>query len=151
MKKIFVAILATCALGACNNASDAEHTSADTVVTVETPVAPPVASRTPVDGDIAYNGGRVQVYRVNTWEDSREDIKMTNGTVVRRDGKVIRDGNEYVMEDGYVLDRDGNVWDRTGAAVSDAWDATKRGAKKAGQAIENAVEKTGDKVKDAVN
>ena len=110
-----------------------------------------MATRTPGDGDVTYDGGRVRVYRNNTWEDADDDVRMDNGVVIYKDGRATRDGNEVELEDGYTVDRDGNVWDRTGNAVSDAWDATKHGVKKAGKAVGNAAEKVGEKAKDAVD
>src|SRR5690349_21315979 len=131
MKKIFAIAFAACTLAACSDTKTEETTDVDTMTTTTvepaTTTTTTTVTHTPGDGDITYNGGKVQVYRNNTWEDANDDVKMDNGVVIYRDGRAMRDGNEVMLEDGYTVDRDGNVWDRTGNAISDAWDATKHG------------------------
>ncbi|RYD56306.1 MAG: hypothetical protein EOP56_13310 [Sphingobacteriales bacterium] len=159
MKKLFAIAFAAFAFAACGETETEETTvMADTMATTNTTVTTDPAAtgmtattHTPGDGDVTYNSGKVQVYRNNTWEESNEDVTLGNGTVVRKTGRIERDGNEYEYEEGYVIDRDGNVWDRTGNAISNAWDATKYGVKKAGKAVGNAAEKVGEKAKDAVD
>jgi len=155
MKTLATAVLMSLTFVACNDAETDSTTYMDSSSTTTSPAAMATqttpGARTPSDGDVTYNSGRVQVYRDNSWNDADDDVRFDNGVVVYRDGRATRDGVEVELEDGYVVDRDGNVWDRTGNAISDAWDATKHGVKKAGKAVGNAAEKAGDKVKDAVD
>jgi len=157
MKVAYATVLAACLLSACNNNQTDNTASTDSVTTSTVTSAetnPPAASTTahnPSEGDVSYNGGKVRVYRNNSWEDANDDVKFDNGVVISRNGRATRNGVEVEMEDGYVVDRDGNVWDKTGSAVGDAWDATKHGVKKAGKAIGNAAEKVGKKAKDVVD
>lgn len=156
MRKILAMAFAVCTLAACGDDHTEETTTETTMDTMTTDMGTAATTtttttHTTTDGDVMYNGGKVQVYRNNTWEDANEDVTLNNGVVVRRSGRVVKDGNEYEWEDGYVVDRDGNVWDRTGNAIGDAWDATKHGVKEAGKAVGNAAEKVGEKAKDAVD
>ncbi len=154
MKKILALAFTACIFAACSDGSTDETATADTVAVVTDP-APPVDNAipgyTPGEGDVTYNSGKVQVYRADRWEDAKEDVKLDNGIVIRRSGRVVKDNNEYEWEEGYVVDSRGNVWDRAGNGISDAWDATKHGVKKAGQAVGNAAEKVGEKAKDIVD
>ena len=151
MKRIFFSVFAAVALAACGESQTDSTTSADTMTTTEAYAGNTAGTRTPGDGDVTWQDNRVRVYRNNTWEDANDDVRFDNGVVVRRDGRVVRDGREYEYEDGYIVDRDGNVWDRTGNAMADAWDATKHGVKEAGKAIGDAGEAVGEKAKDAVD
>lgn len=143
--------LAACTLAACENNQSGEGTTTDTATAGVVSTEPAMATRTPGDGDVTYESGRVRVYRNNTWEDASDDVTLNNNVVVYRDGRVVRDGTEYEWEEGYVVDRDGNVWNRTGDALENAWDATRHGVKEAGKEIKHAADKTGKKIKDAVD
>jgi hypothetical protein len=152
MKKFMALIFAAGLFASC---ADSETTETTDTTYTDT-LAPATQSATvpvyvPVDGDVAYTGGKVQVYRSTDWEDANDDVTLSNGVIVYRDGRASREGTVVVLEDGYVVDRDGNVWDRTGNAVADAWDATKHGVKEAGKAVGKAAKKTGEAVKDAVD
>lgn len=151
MKNLLLLLLFTGAFAACNESEAEETTATDsTVMTKEAP-APEPSARKAAEGDVSYEGGRVRLYRDNTWGDVNEDIMLDNGVVIRRDGRAMKDGEEYALEDGYIMDREGNVWDKTGKTVSDAWDATKHGVKKGAQAVGDAAEKAGEKARDAVD
>ena len=150
MRKILVLGFAMCLLAACDSYNDKnDQDNTDTVsITYDETVTHEYA---PVEGDVIYYNGKVQVYKNDTWVDADEDVKVKDGIIVYRDGRAVKNGTYVVLEDGYIVDREGNVWDRAGNTISDAWNSTKHGVKKAGKAIGDAAKKAGDKVKDAVD
>ena len=158
MKKFFVMALAAVSLVACNDneadndADDTTVNSVDTTSTTNTTTTTTTNTTgyTPVDGDVTYQEKKVRVRRNGEWVDADDDVRMDNGVVVYRDGRVTRDDKEIELEEGEVVDRTGNFFDRSGRAIENAWDVTKEGAKDAGRAVKKTAKKVGEKVEKAV-
>ena len=150
MKKIIAIALAAILLAACNdNGTDnATIETTDTTSTMSTTTVS--TSYTPAEGDVTYREKKVRVWKNGDWVDADDDVKLDNGVVVYRTGKVKKDDREIELKDGEVVNRSGNFFDKTGRAIENAWDATKEGVKDAGKAVGNAAEKVGEEAKDAV-
>ncbi len=144
MKRFFLMAGLSVALFACNNDSatvTVDKDSSDHAANTE-------RTYTSSDGDVSYRDGKLVVWRNGAWVDSDEDVRLENGTVVRRNGEVERDGKVVVLEDGEVVDRTGNFFDRAGNAIENAWDKTKEGVKEAGKEVKEGAQKVGEEVKD---
>ena len=150
MKKIIAIASAAILLAACNdNGTDnATIETTDTTSTMSTTTVS--TSYTPAEGDVTYREKKVRVWKNGDWVDADDDVKLDNGVVVYRTGKVKKDDREIELKDGEVVNRSGNFFDKTGRAIENAWDATKEGVKDAGKAVGNAAEKVGEEAKDAV-
>jgi hypothetical protein len=152
MKKIIVMTFAAFSLAACNNAEtdnatvDTEDTTTTTKTTTTTS-----AAYAPAEGDVTYREKKVMIWRNGQWIEADEDVRMDNGVVVYRTGKVKKGEKEIELEEGEVVDRSGNIFDKTGRAIENAWGATKEGVKDAGRAVGNAAEKVGKEAKDVVD
>jgi len=178
MKKIITMAFAAVSLAACNNTeadnatvetdttstatsatSDTNSTTTSTTpdTTSTTTTTTTSSAYTAADGDVTYRDKKVRVMKGGKWVDADNDVKLDNGTVVYRNGRVKKDGKEIELKDGEVANRTGNLFDKSGRAIENAWDATKEGAKDAGKAVKegakdagNAVKKAADKVGDKV-
>lgn len=152
MKKMFVIAAIAASLTACNDSATVETTvdpdSSKMTTPVTAPETPPPVAYTPVEGDVSYRNGKVMVWRNNTWTESKEDVTLDNGVVVRRNGEVRRDKDVVVLRDGEVVSRTGKFFDNAGNAIDDAWDATKKGVRKTGDAIEKGAKKVKEETKD---
>jgi hypothetical protein len=138
MKKFFLVAGMAAILGAGNNdasTASAERDSSDHAANAST------STYTASDGDVSYRNGRVVVWRDNDWVETEEDVKLEDGTVVRRNGQVEREGKVIELEDGEVVDRTGRFFDKAGNAIENAWDDVKEGVKK-------GADKVGEEVKD---
>ena len=162
MKKIFLMAFTALSLAACNdNASDTTTVdSDDTVTTMSDGTSNDVRNDTSTasasgyvaaEGDVTYRDRKVKVMRNREWVDADDDVKLDDGVVVYRSGRVKRDNKEIELEEGQVVTKTGNFFDKSGRAIENAWDATKEGVKDAGSAIKNAGKKTKEKAKDAIH
>lgn len=145
MKRFFLLAGFAATLFACNNDS--------ATVTVDKDSSDNAArsterTYTSTDGDVSYRDGKLVVWRNGAWVESNEDVRLENGTVIRRNGEVERDGKVVVLEDGEVVDRTGRFFDRAGNAIENAWDKTKEGVKEAGKEVKEGAKKVGEEVKD---
>ncbi len=154
MKKIITITFAAAFLAACNdNNADNATVDRDSISTMDQTTTTTTTSTTytPVDGDVTYKEKKVMVMRNGAWVDADDDVRMDNGVVVYRTGKVRKDGNEIELKEGEVVNRTGEFFDETGRAIENAWDATKEGVKDAGKALKKTTKKAGEKVEDAVD
>ncbi len=163
MKKIIVIAMAAVSIAACNNTEQETATTERTDTTSTTTTTAPTettsstsstsstSTYTTADGDVTYRDKKVRIRKNGEWVDTDDDVKLDNGIVVYRNGRVRKDGKEIELEDGEVVNRTGNFFDKSGRAIENAWDATKEGAKDAGRAIKNTAEKVGDKVESVVD
>ena len=103
------------------------------------------------DGDVKMVEKKVMVYRNGNWVAADSDVTMTNGTVVKVNGEVVKDGKTRTLEDGEVVNTSGDFFDRTGNALSNAWEDTKEGAKDAWDATKKGAKKVGEKTEEVVN
>ena len=133
MKKLFVFAIIGASLLSCNDTTETTTTT-DTTNSTDTTTH---AAYAPSEGDVSYRNGKLMVWRSNEWEEADDDVTLQNGVVVRRTGKVERDGKVVELEDGEVVDRSGRFFDKAGNAIEDAWDATKKGAKKVGEEVKD--------------
>jgi hypothetical protein len=78
------------------------------------------------EGDVSYRGGKLMVYRNNSWVDADDDVTVNNGIVVRRTGRVFKDNEEYELEDGVVVTKTGEFFDKAGNVIKDGWEGVKR-------------------------
>jgi hypothetical protein len=166
MKKILVMAGAALWLTACNDTktdgtvdtttqTTTTSTNPDTTgygdTTATTTTTSSSTAYTPAEGDVTYRENKVKVRRGDAWVDANDDVRLDNGVVVYRTGKVKKDDHEIVLKDGEVVNRTGNFFDKSGRAIENAWDATKEGVKDAGKAIKKTAKKVGEKAKDAVD
>ena len=164
MKKLIATALAAITLSACNDANTSNaaadrdttaggNTSAGTMDTTRTVTTTTTTDNAyaPAEGDVTYREKKVKVRRNGEWVETKEDVRLDNGVVVYRSGKVRKDDKERELKEGEVVDKTGNFFDKTGRAIENAWDKTKEGVKDAGKAVGNAAEKVGKKAKDAVD
>src|SRR5688572_27203843 len=135
MKKIFGIVLISASLVACNEAGQDNSIRSEDSSVLTAPEETTVVY-TPAEGDVRYNGNKLEVMRNGEWVTADDDITLENGTVVYRDGRVKRDDKEIELEDGEIVDRTGNFFDRTGHAIENAWGDAKQGVKDAGKEIE---------------
>ncbi len=149
MKKIIALAIVATSFVACENKETGKVEVDSSTTTATTPSTSSAYNAT--DGDVTYTDKRVRVMRNGQWVDADEDVKLDNGVVVYRDGRVRRDDLEIEMEDGEVVNRTGNFFDRSGRAIDNAWDVTKEGAKDAGRAVKNTANKVGQKVEDVLD
>src|SRR5215204_5062771 len=126
MKNLFV-ILIVGALLSCNN-DDTRTTKTNTSTH---------AAYAPSDGDVTYRNGKVLVWRDDEWKEADNDVSLNDGTVVKRNGEVVRNGKVIELEDGEGVDKTGHFFDKAGNAIEDAWDATKEGAKKTKEEVKD--------------
>jgi hypothetical protein len=126
MKKFFLMAGIAAFFIACNN--DAENSTSVEGDTTNNAANSPSTYKAS-DGDVSYRNGKVVVWRDNDWVETDEDVKLENGTIVRRNGEVERDGKVVVLKDGEVVDRTGRFFDRAGNAIENAWQDVKEGAK----------------------
>ena len=165
MKKIILMAIAAVSLAACNDNAgentsvDSRDTSTGTVTTTLDGTSGDTSNDTSTtassgyvatEGDVTYRDRKVKVMRNREWVDADDDVKLDDGVVVYRSGRVKRDNKEIELEEGQVVTKTGNFFDKTGRAIENAWDATKEGVKDAGSAIKKAGKKTKEKAKDAV-
>lgn len=156
MKKIIAMAIAAVSFAACNNAGDTTATvdSSSATTTTITPTETTTSSSatyTAADGDVTYMDKKVRVRKSGEWVDADNDVRLDDGVVVYKNGKVKKDGKEVELHDGEIVNRTGNFFDRSGRAIGNAWDATKEAGKDAGKAIKNTAEKVGDKLEGVVD
>ena len=143
--------LAAILLAACNN-TGADNTTAETRDTTTTMATTDTSyAYTPAEGDVTYREKKVMVMRNGEWVEADKDVRLDNGVVVYRSGKVRKDGKERELKEGEIVDKTGNFFDKTGRAIENAWDATKGGVKEVAHDVEKAATKVGEKTKDAVD
>jgi len=131
MKKILV-IAGIGFLLSCNNEKKDSAATTETETTTST-------TYTASEGDVTYKGGKVLVYRNNSWVDADGDITVDNGIVVRRTGRVVKDNDEYELEEGVVVTRTGNFFDRAGNTIEDGWEGVKKGFRKVKEEVKDAL------------
>jgi pSer/pThr/pTyr-binding forkhead associated (FHA) protein len=117
MKKIIVTALAAVSLAACNDNTGTDATvnttdsvssttettgssmgTTDTGTTSSTTTTTTSTTYTPGEGDVTYRDKKVRVWRNGQWVDSDNDVNLDNGVVVRRNGRVTRNGKEVEMQ-----------------------------------------------------
>lgn len=152
MKNIFFIAFIALSITACNNSgtnttvtTDSLNTATD-ATTRNTTASVDTINYTPADGDVTYRNGELMVWHGNDWVKADEDVKLDNGIVVYKNGKVKKDDKTITLEDGEVVNRSGSFFDKTGHTISDAWSATKKGVKEAGEAIGHAAKHTKDAI-----
>ncbi len=152
MKKFFVLAGMAAILTACNNDGSSDNTVNNDSLRQDSINQANSASSNyqAAEGDVSYRNGKLVVWRNNAWVDNDADVTLDNDVVVRRSGRVERNGDTVELEDGEVVTKTGRFFDRAGNAIEDAWDATKRGAKKVGSTIEKGADKAAGEVKDAL-
>jgi hypothetical protein len=131
MKKILV-IAGMAFLISCNDEKNDSATTTETETTTST-------AYTASEGDVTYRGGKVMVYRNNSWVDADNDITVDNGIVVRRTGRVVKDNDEYELEDGVVVTKTGNFFDKAGNTIEDGWEGVKKGFRKVKEEVKDAL------------
>ena len=94
---------------------------------------------TEMEGDVAYRGGKVLVYRNGAWVDADGDITVDNGIIVRRTGRVAKDNDEYELEDGVVVRKTGDFFDRAGNAIENGWEGVKKAFKNVRAEVKDAL------------
>lgn len=155
MKRFFLAAGIAVFAFACTNDQAGTSTTNDSTGTTNTTTSNNNANAPGAyvagDGDVSYRDGRVMVWRNNEWTASDEDVTLSDGTVVRRNGRVVRNGEEVEIEDGTVVDRTGRFFDKAGNAIEDGWEGLKKGAGKAAEGVEKGFNEAKEGVKDAVN
>ena len=148
MKRILaLAFAATFLVVACGDSTD-NNTMDDRD---DAPIANPSTvetetTYTPAEGDVTYRDDKVNVWRNGAWVETDEDVKLDNGAVVYKDGRVKKDDKEIELEDGEVVNKTGNFFDKTGRAIEKGWDDVKEGVKEMGNDIEKGANKAGEKV-----
>jgi hypothetical protein len=118
MKKILVTAGIAFLLSCNNEKKDSGTTETETTTT---------STYTASEGDVMYKGGKVMVYRNNSWVDTDDDVTVENGIVVRRTGRVVKDNEAYELEEGVVVTRTGNFFDKAGKAIENGWEGVKKG------------------------
>lgn len=99
MKKIIAIAFAAVSLAACNNngadndtAESTGTTSATTSTTPDTISTTTTTTNssayTAADGDVTYTNKKVRVMKNGQWVDADNDVKLDNGIVVYRNGRV---------------------------------------------------------------
>ena len=149
MKRTIVLAFAAFSITACNNNEAGTTTTADSIQSTTNETT--TTTYTPADGDVKYSGNKVMVMKNGAWVEADEDVKLDNGVVVYRNGRVERDGTEIELREGEVVNRTGEFFDNTGMAVANAWEVTKEGAKDSGRAVKKTAKKVGEKVEDALD
>ena len=97
MKKMFAIAIVTASLIACNDSStdqvsvDADTTSTSTTTTTTT------TQYTPSEGDVSYRNGKVVVWKNSDWVEADEDVTLSNGVIVRKNGEVKRDNDVVIL------------------------------------------------------
>ena len=129
MKKILLAAGIVFLLS-CNNEKKDAGTTTETTTS---------KTYTASEGDVTYKGGKVMVYRNNSWVEADDDITLENGIVVRRTGRVAKDSEEYELEEGVVVTKTGDFFDRAGNAIEDGWEGVKKGFKKGTEEVKDAL------------
>jgi hypothetical protein len=145
MKTLFlIAVLAVFTI-ACNNSNRDVTTrfEADT-----TDNAAMTTTYQPSEGDVTYRNGAVFVWTNGNWEATNDDVRLNNGAIVHKTGRVVKDNDVTVLGDGEIVDKSGDFFDKAGQAVNKGWNKTKDGAKKAGNEIKEGANKVGEEVKD---
>lgn len=136
MKKYLLSAAVAAFLFACNNSADTKTAGKDSLD--GTNVNPPaVAVYAPVEGDVRYKGGEVQVWKNGAWVKADADVTIDDGITVRRNGRVVRDGDEYEIEDGAVVTKTGRFIDKAGNAIEDGWNGVKKGWKNAKEEVKD--------------
>jgi hypothetical protein len=129
MKKMFLLAGLTASLFACTNETGSTTTTT-TKVDSSNNAATTTTTYTSSEGDVTYRNGKVLVWRNNNWVDADNDVTLDDGTVVRKNGKVVRNDEERDMEDGVVIDKTGRFFDKAGNTIEDGWNGLKKGVKK---------------------
>lgn len=94
---------------------------------------------TAIEGDVSYKGGKVMVYRNNSWVEADGDITVDNGIIVRRTGRVAKDNEEYELEDGVVVTKTGNFFDRAGNTIENGWEGVKKAFRNVKEEVKDAL------------
>lgn len=165
MKQMIALLFTAISFTACNNADKTETTTSTNADTME--LTPPTTTTTttnvisdtvtntrayvPAEGDVVYRNGKVMVWRNNDYVESKEDITLNDGVIIRKNGEVKKDDKMMKLEEGESVTTTGKFFNKAGEGIEDAWDATKKGVGKAASAIKKAGNKVGEEVKDAVN
>lgn len=149
MSKAILAVCAAVLFTACNSGDTNRDATNDSVVTTTTTTEH--RAYTPADGDVTRRDGKVLVMRNGQWVEADADVRLENGTVIDRNGRVVREGRVIEIREGEVVTRTGDFFDRAGNAIENAWDSTKAGVKEIGRKIGDATRKAGDKIENAVS
>lgn len=131
MKKI-LAIAGIAFLLSCNDEKN------DSATTTETETST-TKTYTASEGDVTYRGGKLMVYRSNSWVDADDDITVDNGIVVRRTGRVVKDNDEYELEDGVVVTKTGEFFDKAGNTIEDGWEGVKKAFRNVKEEVKDAL------------
>lgn len=118
MKKIFLIAGITFLLSCKDDKKASESTTATEATTTKTYTAS--------EGDVTYKGGKLMVYRNNSWIDADDDITVDNGIIVRRTGRVVKDSDEYELDEGVVVTKTGNFFDKAGNVIENGWEGVKK-------------------------
>jgi hypothetical protein len=130
MKKMLLVVGIATSVFACTNETDSTTTTTTTRVDSANNTATSTTTYRASDGDVTYRNGKVLVWRNNDWVDADNDVTLNDGTVVRKDGKAVRNNEERDLEDGVVIDKTGRFFDKAGNTIEDGWQGLKKGVKK---------------------
>jgi outer membrane biogenesis lipoprotein LolB len=93
MKRIIALAFAAVSLTACNDDAETDTTTVDTDTTTTTTTTTSTnTAYVPGEGDVTYREKKVMVYRNGDWVEADNDVTLDDGVVVRRSGRVERDG-----------------------------------------------------------
>lgn len=152
MKKILLMAGLTAGILSCSNdTTKSDTTIGDSANNTSTNAANATTTYTSTEGDVSYRDGRVMVWRNNAWVDADNDMTLDDGTVVRKNGRIVRNGEERELEDGAVVTKTGRFFDKAGNAIENGWEGLKKGTKEAAEEVKDGFNKAKDGVKDAVN
>lgn len=131
MKKILLIAGITFLLSCKDDKKASESTTATETTTTKTYTAS--------EGDVTYKGGKLMVYRNNSWIDADDDITVDNGIIVRRTGRVAKDNDEYELEEGVVVTKTGNFFDKAGNAIENGWEGVKKAFRNVKASVKDAL------------
>ncbi len=149
MKKLIMAAGLTAFLFSCNDEkTDSATTVTDSTTNTTTNTTANTAKRAQAEGDVTYRGGKVMVWKNNAWVEADADVKMEKGYVVRKNGRIVRDGEEYEFKEGVVVSREGDFFDDAGDAIQDGWDGVKKGWKNVKEEVKDVFKDDAKKKKE---